>query len=92
MRCTASACTCPESKEEVARLGHDTGCSWQTGDGHDWVLVLRQDYTMLTGEYNTGKLLWACPCGEFKWTSYTEWEKRKGEQDMAAKRALEVGA
>lgn len=21
-------------------------------------------------------VLWACPCGEFKWTSYAEWENR----------------
>lgn len=20
------------------------------------------------------RLLWACPCGEFQWTSYAEWE------------------
>ena len=44
-------------------------------DGHDWVLVhtemdMRRDYARRPTD-----LLWACPCGEFKWTSYAEWER-----------------
>lgn len=39
-------------------------------EGHDWVLVVHE----LEGGH---KLLWACPCSEFKWTSYAEWEGRE---------------
>ncbi len=50
--------------------------------GHHWVLVPRENLK----DWRTpqGKLLWACPCGEFKWTNCAEWEKAKAagmEQD-----------
>ena len=45
--------------------------------GHDWTLVPAEVFleNPLTA---TEGLLWACPCGEFKWTSYAEWEKAQG--------------
>ena len=49
-------------------------------DGHDWVLVPDPQpfYTVM----ESNKLLWACPCSEFKWTSYAEWEKgRENSKD-----------
>ena len=55
-------------------------CTTQPGDidpayGHDWVLVSFDAYAHIA---EPGiKLLWACPCGEFRWTSYTEWESRQ---------------
>ena len=41
--------------------------------GHDWVLVANRSADITVD--NDKGLLWACPCGEFKWTSYAEWEK-----------------
>ena len=39
----------------------------------DWVLVANRSADITVD--NDKGLLWACPCGEFKWTSYAEWEK-----------------
>lgn len=49
-----------------------------TGD-HDWVLVQEP---LLPWEVaaRAGKLLWACPCEAFKWTSYAEWAQRQGSK------------
>ena len=33
---------------------------------------------------NDKGLLWACPCGEFKWTSYAEWEKKQNSKKAMA--------
>lgn len=38
----------------------------------DWVLV--EHIPAAAGSY---RILWACPCGEFKWTSYAEWKAAK---------------
>ncbi|MCH7577396.1 MAG: hypothetical protein IH822_06335 [Chloroflexi bacterium] len=40
--------------------------------GHDWVLVANRSADITVD--NDKGLLWACPCGEFRWTSYAEWE------------------
>ena len=40
---------------------------------HDWVLVPRPPSAYMDDAPEN--LLWACPCGEFKWTSYADWEK-----------------
>ncbi len=42
-------------------------------DGHDWVLVPNPQPSYTVMESN--KLLWACPCDAFKWTSYAEWDR-----------------
>ena len=44
--------------------------------GHDWVLVAPRAWTPESGSV-VDKLLWACPCDEFKWTSYAEWAERQ---------------
>ncbi len=46
--------------------------------GHDWVLVRRGELAETLGPAKA-KLLWACPCSEFKWTSYAEWEAREAQ-------------
>lgn len=47
--------------------------------GHDWVLVSRGSAEEVV--HADSGLLWACPCGEFRWTSYAKWEARpKPEQ------------
>ena len=43
---------------------------------HDWTLVEAWATGIRSGRMNDPEqLLWACPCGEFKWTSYADWEK-----------------
>lgn len=50
-----------------------------TGD-HDWVLVSRRSAeAVVDGGHD---LLWGCPCGEFRWTSYADWEGRRPIADM----------
>ena len=51
-------------------------------EGHDWVLVANRSADITVD--NDKGLLWACPCGEFKWTSYAEWEAAKASQDRDA--------
>ena len=57
-----------------------------TPAGHDWVLVPQDDtdYFAQGGAGIEHKLLWACPCGEFKWTSYAEWEKGQEMEVMTS--------
>ena len=51
-----------------------------SGYSHDWVLVSNpRDFD----EVEINKLLWACPCGEFKWTSYAEWDAAKRDKELA---------
>ena len=54
-------------------LAHITG----NPDGHDWVLVPAAGHQDIVSLGTSRQLLWACPCGEFKWTSYAEWEKSR---------------
>lgn len=51
-------------------------------DVHSWVLV-PQELRIGTID-QLQKFLWACPCGEFKWTSYAEWETRPKPQQQSA--------
>ena len=44
--------------------------------GHDWVLAFPPEALSVSdGKPKALSLLWACPCGEFRWTNYAEWEK-----------------
>ena len=51
---------------------------------HDWVLVPKEFAQVKPGTRAEG-LLWACPCGEFRWTSYAEWEARQGTEPQAVR-------
>lgn len=42
------------------------------GAGHDWELVPTKHLVGWKPEEGNVRLLWACPCGEFRWTSYAE--------------------
>ncbi|KKL88505.1 hypothetical protein LCGC14_1924030 [marine sediment metagenome] len=45
--------------------------------GHDWVLVPQEYADSVSaegGQRHWTHILWACPCGEFRWTSYVERE------------------
>ena len=46
----------------------------------DWVLVANRSADITVD--NDKGLLWACPCGEFKWTSYAEWEKKQSREQV----------
>lgn len=67
-------------------------------DGHDWVLVSGRGgvaLEVMVGGKEQLRLLWACPCGEFKWTSYAEWEETNTPEVQAqppAKSARELTA
>lgn len=53
--------------------------------GHDWELLQEdRQYPLGTGN----QLLWACPCGQFQWTSYAEWEKRQGDTNERERDAI----
>lgn len=54
---------------------------------HDWVLV---PPAHVNPKGSVEGLLWACPCSEFKWTSYTEWEKRQNLERATAKMEANV--
>lgn len=51
-------------------------CSKLSG-GHDWALVPQPE---VAWHMQSVKLLWACPCGEFRWTGYAEWELAQSEE------------
>ena len=59
--------------------------------GHDWALVSASPHIEHTSvERNMVRdsaleALWACPCGEFKWTSYAEREQMLQGVPIAAK-------
>ena len=59
--------------------------------GHDWVLVANRSADITVD--NDKGLLWACPCGEFKWTSYAEWERsrEKSEAGVHLKNIIDKG-
>lgn len=67
--------------------------------GHDWVLVSGRGGVVLevvVGGKEQLKLLWACPCGEFKWTSYADWEQGEhgrfaGDDNVTEGHAVTVG-
>ncbi len=45
---------------------------------HDWVLVPQEYADSVSaegGKRHWTHVLWACPCGEFRWTSYADWAK-----------------
>ena len=53
--------------------------------GHDWVLV---DFMLVEQSAHLERVLWACPCGEFKWTGYAEWEEGQSlERGLADRKA-----
>ena len=69
---------------------------------HDWVLVSADPRVEVTDmERNMMRehgreLLWACPCGEFKWTSYADWEQGEhgrfaGDDNVTEGHAVTVG-
>ena len=64
---------------------------WREG-GHDWVLVAWH-HGLLAQSGAGGELLWACPCGEFRWTSYADWEQaaiiQRAKDALAAVEELE---
>ncbi len=47
---------------------------------HDWMLV-PQEYADIVsaegGQRHWTHILWACPCSDFKWTNYAEWDGRQ---------------
>ena len=55
---------------------------------HDWVLVrqIGGGTTFVSRGGKNGRVpvafLWACPCGEFKWTSYAEWESGRDADNV----------
>ena len=57
--------------------------------GHDWVLV---PPTHVNPKGSVEGLLWACPCSEFKLTSYSEWEKRQRAEGATTFTEVKDGA
>ena len=52
---------------------------------HAWVLV---DFMLVEQSAHLERVLWACPCGEFKWTSFAEWER--GQNSKIAMAEIEA--